>query len=156
MYMLNYISTIKNLRTRGNKMTQLYQNLTSLPSIKWPNRSWDQSLKCHTSPPPKPWGARGRETSEFRALYWRSVTSPSLSPLRPQRVRGLRHVTFRTTVTTKSIRQNKVTGPSFVFDFVIDVKVFFYSIKSTRTLLLFIFMIIFHFQTYSYTYFSSA
>ena len=123
--MLNYISTIKNLRTRGNKMTQLYQNLTSLPSIKWPNRSWDQSLKCHTSPPPKPWGARGRETSEFRALYWRSVTSPSLSPLRPQRVRGLRHVTFRTTVTTKSIRQNKVKGPSFVFDFVIDVKVFF-------------------------------
>ena len=50
------------------------------------------------------------------------------------------------------MKQNKVTGPSFVFDFVIDViKSFFYSIKSTRTLLPFIFMIIFHFQTYSYT-----
>ena len=113
-------------------MTQLSQNLTSLPSIKWPNRSWDQSLKCHTSPPPNPWGARGRKTSGLRALYWRPVTLPSFSPLRPQRVRGLRHVTFRTTVTTKSMRQNKVTGPSFVLDFVIDVINFFFILLNQQ------------------------
>ena len=138
-------------------MTQLSQNLTSLPSIKWPNRSWDQSLKCHTSPPLTRGRGGGGGAWDFRALYWRPVTSRSLSPLRPQRVTGLRHVTFRTTVTRKSMRQNKVTGPSFVLDFVIDViNFFFYSIKSTRTLLPFIFKIILHFQTYSYTYFSSA
>ena len=43
-------------------------------------------------------------------------------------------MTFRTTVTTKSIRQNKVTGPSFVLDFVVDViKSFFYSFTAPFT-----------------------
>ena len=69
------------LRTRGNKMTQLSHNLTCLPSIKWPNRSWDQSLKCHTSPrppppPPTP-GGRGGErrlnSERYIGIWWRHL-----------------------------------------------------------------------------------
>ena len=80
---------------------------------------------------PNPWEGGGGAW-DFRALYWRPVTSRSLSPLRPQRVTGLRHVTFRTTATRKSMRQNKVTGPSFVLDFVIDVIIFFFILLNQQ------------------------
>ena len=49
-------------------MTQRSQNLTSLPSTKWSNRSCDQSLKCHTSPPLTRGGGGGGGGGEGRRL----------------------------------------------------------------------------------------